>query len=357
MNDLEAPLRSAPLLALLLAACGAAPTPRAERPDPLAALTLPALPDWTNPYAQHDRGDMRFFRVEALMERYGVDRLTAVEIQNRYRDLTRADEDGDRAVQFERAVAEVRGGQRESGLDPEALAKADFIVVFDLDDTLYDQYHATADCHDLAWKRSDGSTKYIKLTPGWDAAIRRVHELGGLVVLFSANRDETNYANFARWTLDGRPLHESPLVAGVMTNSYLILQHKADGDPVVTPSKDLRLLDPTLERVIIVDDNPTRLFQMRNVRVFKKFRAPDYCGTGDADRRRAYERALPEVVREIEESLTWARAQGVPFARAYLPYTVLGRHAVDLVRAAHGWPLERAVEYVRRHPDLADEAY
>jgi hypothetical protein len=344
-------------LSLFVAGCGAAPAPApqpADDPD-LAAVTLPALPEWTDKYRAHDAGDMRFFRLDALMARHGLSRLDAVEVQNRFRDLTRADEAVDRGEAFRRALADVKAGQRESGLSAEALEKAEFVVAFDLDDTLYDQYRATADCHDLAFALPNGKTKHIKLTPGWDEALRRVKALGGLVVLYSANRDEVTYANLRAWTLDGAPLTESPLVDGILTNSFLMLQDKADGDPVVTPSKDLRFLDPKLERAILVDDNPTRVFHMRNTRIFKKFRAPDLCG-GDESLKKAQSATLPAVVAEIEQSVAWARAEKAPFARAYLPYTALGRHAVEALRAG-GMAEEEAVDYVRRHPDVVDEAY
>ena len=73
------------------------------------------------------------------------------------------------------------------------------------------------------------------------------------------------------------------MVAGIMTNSHLIQQRKTEppgsvdkpskGRPVLKPSKDLRHFDPSLKNVIIVDDNPLRLFQFGNTRVFKKFHA------------------------------------------------------------------------------------
>src|SRR5690606_14985623 len=151
----------------------------------------------------------------------------------------------------------------------------------DLDDTLHDQYYAPevgATCHDLAVPRKEG-TRYVKLTPGWAEAIRRIDELGGAVVLFSANVDDTTWTNLSHWSLDDVPLAEHPLVSGVLTNSHLILQKKSAGSPVVEPSKDLRIIDPDLEKVILVDDNPGRVFQFRNFRLFPKFDAAVYCTT------------------------------------------------------------------------------
>ena len=78
------------------------------------------------------------------MKRFDVDRLGAVEIQNTYRDLTRADikKAGDAGLQ--EAVRMVKSGTLESGVDRAALKGARFIVVFDLDETLYDQYYGEA---------------------------------------------------------------------------------------------------------------------------------------------------------------------------------------------------------------------
>jgi hypothetical protein len=340
--------------ALLLAGCGAAPA-KAPVPDALADVSIPALPDWTDPYAGSDPGDARFFRIEALMQRYELSRMDAVELQNRYRDLTRAAPEGDRAAQFAQALAAVKRGERESRLDPSALEKAPFIIVFDLDDTLYDQYHTPEGCADATFD-AGGKPRRIRFTPGWDAAIRRIRALGGAVVVFSANRDDTTWANLEHMPLDGQPLATSPDIAGVLTNSYLVLQEKADGPPVVVPSKDLRIVDPDLQRVVIVDDNPTRLFQPRNVRIIKKFRGEDACRATDPARRRAYEEALPTVVHEIEDAAAFAQREHVPFAQAFLPYSALGRPAVAALRDA-GVAEGDAVEYVRRHPDVADAGW
>ena len=67
---------------------------------------------------------------------------------------------------------------------------------------------------------------------------------------------------------DGVPLTQSEHIAGIMTNSHLIRQEKTElrgarvkprGRPVLE-MKDLRPFDESLERVIIVDDNPLRPF-------------------------------------------------------------------------------------------------
>lgn len=348
------------LLCCLLLGCGGAP-----QPHPMAPMTVPPLPDWTDRYSDSKEGDARAFQIEALMAAHDLTRLQAVELQNLYRDQSRATPNAAPQAMFDAALAQVRKGELESGLDQKALDAAPFIVVFDLDDTIYDQYRTNADCADVTFTRADGKPKHIKFAPGWDATIKRIRAAGGLVVFFSANLDEPTRENLRQATLDGKPLLDHPDIAGVLTNSYLVLQTKHEGDgkenprkgqPVLEPSKDLRLFDPSLERVVIVDDNPLRLFQYANTRLFKKFHADAFC-TGDDRTKAAYAQAMQTVADEIIESIEYARANQATFRDAYLPYSYLGRVAVDWLAASPEFDADQAREHLRRHPDLADSRF
>lgn len=326
----------------------------------LARMTLPTRPEWMDKYAGSSP-DERFFDIAALMQTHGLDRAMAVELQNHFRDLTRKDPGGDRGAQYAEALRRAKAGELEDGRDPKRLAAAPFIVVFDLDETLYDQGIAdpavAKTCHDLEVPVEGKEPRLVALTPGWADAIHRIDALGGEVVLFSANVDDVTWANVRAWTLDGVPIHQHPAVAAVMSNSHLVLQPKQAGQPVVEPSKDLRIVDPELSRAIIVDDNPLRLFQFRNARVFKKFQADIACVTKDPAAKRAYERALKVVVDEIEESVRYMKAHpGVGFAQAYLPYTTLGQLATQWLRSS-GLGEKKAISYVRAHPDVVDERF
>lgn len=337
-------------------------TSRAE----LDALTIPALPDWVDKYAGPNEEERRFFNISRLMERFQLARAQAVELQNHYRDLIRSKPAPGPVDAFNTALERVRRGELESRLQPEKLAKARFIVVFDLDETLLSQYYPAKvgeGCHDLAVPRKDG-VRYVKLVPGWQQAFARIQELGGAVVLFSANVDTLTLENAAHWKLDGVALTEHPAISGLLTNSHLVMQEKSEGvkdprkgNPVREPSKDLRVFDETLRRVIIVDDNPTRLFQMRNARIFKKFEAETFCTTTDPALRRAFEQAMPIVVQEIEDSVRYMDAQGTGFAEAYLPYTSLGQITVQFLVDSGGFDRARAIEYVRRNPQVVDPRY
>jgi hypothetical protein len=329
------------------------PSPtRPPAPDPLAEVTIPPRPDWTDPYADSNEGDHRFFDIDALMQRHGLSRAQAVELQNHYRDASRADQNAPPPELFAVALAKAQAGTFEDHRDEERLEQAPFIVVFDLDDTLYDQYYdptVAQRCHDVAYT-GDAGPKHIKLAPGWDEAIRRVRALGGAVVIYSANRDDTNLANLGHWELDGKPLTEHPDISAVLSNSHLVLQHKRVGRPVIEPSKDLRIVDPTLKRVIIVDDNPLRVFQFRNLRVVHKFDADAWCSDPAKPLRAAFEATLADVMEQIEDSVRYMKRTDVDFATAFLPYSALGGVAVQSLEAG-GMSRRRAIEWVRTHPD------
>lgn len=383
-------------LSLLCVACGGAPPPpptpptvggptRGElaeqllgcpvapdlAPPEVAAHTLPPVPCWTNKYVDRIDENVRYFNLSGLMRAHGLSRLQAVELQNHYRDLMRAEPGRDKAAAFATALDRVQAGQFESGIDPAALAAAKFIVVFDLDETLYDQRKATADCADASFEVQSGGEakpKHIKMVPGWQEAIAKIRDLDGLVVLFSANLDDSTLENLSKIMLDGVPLTESSAIAGIMTNSYLTQQSTLEppgtaeapwkGQPVFEPSKDLRHFDESLERVILVDDNPLRFFQFRNSRTFQKFHADQLCGAADPELRAAYAGAMPAVVAEIEESVAWMKGNpGATFATAYLPYSDLGAVTLRFLTDTRGWDRARAIAYIRANPGVVSARF
>ncbi|WP_224362966.1 NIF family HAD-type phosphatase [Hyalangium versicolor] len=366
------------LLATSLLGCAAAPATRPSEPPAvtgagiasmadLDALTIPPLPAWVDKYADTNQGDQRFFNMSRVMERFKLVRAQAVELQNHYRDLTRATPGIDPVQAFNTALDRVLHNQFQSRLDLERIGKARFIVVFDLDETLWDQYYAPetgATCHDLVIREGKPPAgRYVKLTPGWQQAFERIQALGGAVVLFSANLEEPTLENLAQWKLDGVPLTESPAIAGILTNEHLILQDKSEGvtdprkgSPIREPSKDLRIFDEELRRVIIVDDNPTRLFQMRNARIFKKFEADTYCGL-DRLMHVTFDNALPQVVREIEDSVQYMNRSETDFATAFLPFTSLGQVTLRFLMESGRLDRDQAIDYVRHNPKSVDPRY
>lgn len=325
----------------------------------LEAYTIPQLPDWADRYAGTDLGaDVRFFRMKKLMTDFAMSRIEAVEVQNHYRDLTAAGTPGVQA--FQRALAEVKAGHLGSGVSLAKLRSAPFIVVYDLDETLYQAFYKSGS-RGPAWRdfafMSRGQESYVKLRPGWERAIQRVHELGGLVVLFTARSDDVAEAAVASWSFGGKNIRQS--VDGILSKSHLVMQEKSEGDPIVTPSKDLRIFDETLERVILVDDNPRRVVQHNRQRLVKKFQADQYLEARNTGQLTSplvtsFERTLPVVVREIEESVKYMQTHaGVGFARAYLPYTLLGQAAMEALTQG-GLKIEAARQYIREHPTYVE---
>jgi hypothetical protein len=365
------------LIPLLLIACASSPrvTPQlapgaaalanAEEDRELAPYTIPPPPEWGDRYAHTDlRSDVRFFRIKKLMTDFGWSRMAAVELQSHYRHLT--GQGMSRRESWQKAVAEIKAGHMLSGVDLERLRSASFIVVYDLDETLYQAFYKSGGrgpaWRDLAFKSRDHEV-YIKLRPGWERAIARVHELGGLVYLFTARSDDVAEAAAAVWSVGDKNIRQR--VDGFLSKSHLVLQEKSDGDPIVTPSKDLRIFDESLERVILVDDNPRRVVQHNRQRLIKKFHADPYLEVknGAASSPAAttlaasFEQTLPMVVSEIEESVGYVRAHpGTSFGRAYAPYTMTGKVALEALLKT-GLSDEKARQYLRDNPTYIDEAF
>lgn len=324
---------------------------------------LPSLPAWTNKYAHMEKGDRSFFMISELVKKENLTRLQAIELQNHFRDLTAAGMSSPAA--FDQALKKVRDFDFESKLDRELLDKAPFIVAIDMDETLLQQYYSK-------WKdgpgfydyliQFDGGQRGVSMTPGWQFLLEKIKELGGLVVIFSANEDATVWKIVDTVVIAGKKL--SSYADGIMTNNYLILQGKNEwqksgklGDPVVAPSKDLRLLDESLDKVIIIDDNPKRIIQQNRLRLPKKYQADLYFETGLEVVHDAYRAQLISIAKEIEESVSYGKENNLAFSRAYLPYTQLGQVAMKWIMQNKAMTFEQAREYIRQNPKVVDQKF
>ncbi len=323
-------------------------------------FSIEPLPEWTNPYSNIDKGDMRFFNIPKLMERFLLKRYEAVEVQSGYRVKTRERVNEDKVKLFNEALFDVKVERKlESNLRITKLDKSPFIIVMDLDETLYQQSSKLREkCYDFI-SRQDGKKLYIKMAPNWERFINKINELGGSLVIYSAYPDEGVSANLSSIYLDGVPLSKNPKIKGVLTNSFLIRQEKFFGDVVQTPSKDLRILDEYLRKVIIIDDNPKRLFQFQNARLVKKFDAISYCFTEKEEVKKTIELSLDTVLNEIQESYSFLvkmKEEGgkIDFKTAYLPYTALGGIALNAIIKANNWDRKRAISFIRQNPEIVD---
>jgi len=337
----------------------------AVRPMPgtiLETYTIPPMLEWMDPYAKSDLGtDVRYFRIKKLMTDFKLSRFFAVELQNHYRHLTAAG--AAPLAAWEQSLAAVQAGKTLSGVDPAKLNSAPFIVIYDLDETLYQLSFKNGPSgprgRDFSYP-SRGQQAFITLRPGWQRAITRIRELGGLVLFFTARSDDVAEGAAQKWLLGDKEIRQ--LVDGFVSKSHLVMQEKSDGDPIIMPSKDLRVFDESLERVILIDDNPRRVVQHNRQRLVKKFQADPYLaaknsGTGSSPLTIAYEQTLNIVVTEIEETVAYTRSHpGTPFARAYAPYTMMGQVAMEsLVKS--GLNEGAARSYIRENPAYVDEAF
>ncbi|MCP5054432.1 MAG: hypothetical protein GY940_45110 [bacterium] len=330
-------------------------------------FTLEPLPGWTDKYASDNKGDKSFFMMARLVKDLKLSYLQAVELQNHFRDLTAAGSGAQEA--FDKALGWVRTNKFESGVDPAKLKSAAFIVAVDVDDTLLQQYYKVwrkgRDYYDYKisfGKDKNGKDIYrgVSMAPGWELLFKTIRKLGGLVIIFSANADDVVWKIVNTVMIGDKKL--SDYVDGVMSNSYLILQSKYEwvpkgrvGTPVTNPSKDLRFFDSGLSKVIIIDDNPKRIIQNVCLRLPKKYDADRYYT--DKLEAGGYDKQLPEIAKEIQESVGYAKKHRVSFVQAYLPYTQLGRVALHWLVETGTFTRPKAVEYIRQNPDCVDRAF
>ncbi len=331
--------------------------------EPYKEFVLPPLPGWTDKYASSNKGDMSFFMISKLVEDEKLSRLQAIELQNHFRDLT-ANGMGSQEA-FDNALKAVQANRFESKLTAEMLQNAPFIVAVDMDETLLQQSYANwkeGTKYDYVVQFDDGSKRKISMAPGWKEFVAKIKSLGGLFVLFSANTDYVVWDIANTVMIDDQKL--SAYADGVMTNNYLILQGKQEwvpqgktGTPVVNPSKDLRLLDPKLEKVIIVDDNPKRIIQDSRLRIPKKYEAELYSFDTAGAVQEAYNKQLIAIAGEIEESYNYSLKNQIPFAQAYAPYTSLGQVTVTWLSLTKKLTPCEAIDYVRKNPGVMDQAF
>lgn len=326
---------------------------------------IPPLPEWTDKYAGSGKAFPGFFKLSALVKTFDISMLQAIELQNHFKDLTANDIIPQKA--FETAIKRVRNFSFESKLVPAKLKAAPFIVAIDMDETLLQQYYSMwtikkKKYFDYIVTFRDGSTRGVSLAPGWQKLLQAIRGSGGLVVIYSANTDEVVWDILRTVQIGGQSLAD--YADGVMTNNYLVLQGKwewlpgyaiSPSSPVSEPSKELKLLDKSLDRVIIIDDNPKRIIQNSRLRLPKKYQADLFYSSRIA--RKLYNTQLPVIADEITESAQYAKTNSVPFATAYLPYTQLGQVAVTWLVDSKLYAVEQAVAFIRRNPKFVDKKF
>ncbi|HEY9839334.1 MAG TPA: NIF family HAD-type phosphatase, partial [Candidatus Obscuribacterales bacterium] len=313
----------------------------------------------------------------AKMMQAGFTRLEAVEVQNQMKDLLeampeymaleRADQGDELFARhdtlvlraLEAAIASVKDQKHfESGFSPEPLKPSDFYVAFDMDETLLTQWYESG-TKGSAYRDLDGLPKdvilrpalvgpdYLSMTPGWEKAFLDLAAIPGCkgVIVFSAKEDSAAQAIIDRLKIQGKPLRG--FLKGVFTRNFLV----RDNNKAEKLSKDLRIIDESLEHVVLVDDNPARIFasQVDNLREFPKYNPDAYYAARDAKdaaRAKLIEQLMPTVVGEIREAADYSRKHSLPFIKAYYPYS-MGGQAELLMLMKQGYSMPKAIEFLR----------
>lgn len=335
---------------------------------------LSPLPDWLSKGA-----GSYYLNMDKMVKSKKYTRLQAAEIQNQMRDCLFAKEENPNKHKiflnscYRNARKQVMEEKKiESGFKIVPLKKEEFYAVFDLDETLLSQWYKSgqngSNYIDLPTKLSDWffwkdtvweSPKYVSFTPGWEKYLKSIAVLAnckGLIV-FTAKEDEAAkeiYAFMKKSSLIGSHLK------GLFTRNYLVRNKK-----VIKPSKDLRIIDPKLKHVVIVDDNPTRLFQSYNVRVFPKYNADAYLTAKNKKLQTAkdiniisyFESLLAQVSFEIIDSANYARINKTTFSSAYFPFSQRGAEVLRSVEKKLPVGYISAVEFIRKNHSLFEPKF
>ena len=184
------------------------------------------------------------------------------------------------------------------------------------------------------------------------------------IVIFSAKEDRAALDIVNKWKFSGGEPALNYL-DGVFTRNHLIV-----GKKVWQPAKDLEMLDPSpdvadlkkekaLKHVILIDDNPGRVFQPKNLRAHPKFDADQYLAATKATTKKTvvahFDNAFVLAQDEIEESVAAAKSLGIPFVQAYLPYSYWGTRVLANLESALQ-SRTAALRAVRSYPELQEAA-
>lgn len=355
--------RLIPVVLLTLSCAGARPAPETAA-IALQEFQLSSLPNW----AKDGLEEGIYLDIDGLMKRAGFTRLEAVETQSQMREALFADPTLAPEAAFQRAFSRVCSGRLDSGWKPvEFRSPGEFVVVVDGDETIFKHWFGS-------WEQGnfdlDGitpdeavsgrgervkSARHVKFTPGVETFVARMRRnpLCRGVVLFSGKRNIPTLEIMTRWKFsDGRPAAEH--FDGIFGRSHTVL-----GRRIVVPSKDLRIIDPELKHVVLIDDNPSKVVQHQITRAQPKFDADRYLRArqrGDREAVNYYETLLSNAAEELERAARDAERRKVPFSQAFLPYSYSGERVFrTLARTLEN--SERARELTQLRPEMQDATF
>ncbi len=340
-----------------------APLPKSINASELQKMILEPMPDWYT--ERFTRGHLN---IEAMMA-HGLSRLQAVEIQNQMKDILSQDpeylsweEAGIAQQAFQRKDPKIMHalqqawyrvvveGYHESGFYPGPLNQGAFYAVFDMDETLLNQWYSSGEQgrFDLSSLTPDfilrplvQGPRYVSMIPGWQEQLQRLLNDPACagVFIFTAKADSAAHDIVDRLTLGDKPLRS--MLKGVFTRHHLTRSSEQ-----VKLSKDLRIIDESLQHVVLVDDNPTRILpkQYAQLKAFPKYHADAYYQ--DQKAAAMIRQYLPQATTEILEAADYARRHQVSFASAYFPYSYAAAAPLATLLSQQ-YSLEQARDFLR----------
>jgi len=326
-----------------------------------------------------------FLKIDLMMKN-GFTRYEALEVQNQMRDMLNANpifkelELNDKAIYLfmnkdkmvlnalQTAIDNVKEKKIfEHKFVQEPLKNDEFYVAFDLDDTLLSQYYSLgqkgSNYYDYPLTEQDymikpviKSPKYITLTSNWEKALKDIAKIPNCkgIFVFTAKDDVSTNDIVDTVKIDGKPLRN--FLKGVFARNHL---YRENSPTKIT--KDMRLIDETLKHIILVDDNPTRIFekQQENLKEFPKFNADVYYKAKEAKDKKIvdyFDKLMPTMVNEIKESAEYAKKNNITFVEAYYPYSMKGEAEV-LMLIGQGYSLKDANEFVRKNHKIFETPF
>jgi hypothetical protein len=232
-----------------------------------------------------------YLDIEKVMKLHQVSRGKAHEIQNQMRDELEISSGSFSAVEqkpflkqaLKNAIDSVKTyGVNESQFRPRPLKAGEFYLVLDMDETFLTQWykagqgegasrkgHIAVSVRDIvvsAVDRKTGTSKdkntilmspaMITIRPKFETFMSRVKKLKGYkgFIVFTAKEDKAAWDIVHRWKKKDPKLFKD--LKGVYTRNYLKW-----GKGFKKPSKDLRIIDPSLRHAFLIDDNESRVLQ------------------------------------------------------------------------------------------------
>ncbi len=320
-------------------------------------------PGWYKQSFSQDYIDVNLFLKE------GYTRFEALEIQNSALDMMEAD----KALSFKKALSKAKSrfqiekrGQ-SMYFPPASFKPSDFIAVFDLDETSLSQWYKTYEkgsaykdlctgVKDVVPNLNIESTDCVVFTPNLKNQFDRIKSIEGCrgIVLFTAKGDDAANAIFDSWVFKDENARD-------YFEGFFTRRHLTRGGKVFKASKDIRIIDSSLKNAVIIDDNPSRLFQPGNVRVFPKFNADKYLAAKlekkDRDVLKHYESLFEIIVDEIEDSYTYSKNNSISFVEAFYPYSQDGNYCMRMVQDIYGYSKKKSADFIRKYPDLCDPEF